>query len=115
MKAEKVVIPGILIGIVALVAVLWTWDQKSSEKFAKSEIDEESYHSLLLKYNYIKGSKQGEDFQERLRNMLSDGMISKAEFKKLTGKEAKLSVYLDPEKAHLYKDAKAKLFEYSQN
>lgn len=108
MKAKTMSILGVLICTVVL-AFTWNWNKESSAKFAKSEIADEDYYSLVVKYEYIQGSKQGDDFQAKLRPLLNDGMISRGEFEKLTGDKANLSVYVQPEKANLYKDAKAKL------
>mgnify|MGYP006897786039 CR=1 FL=1 len=108
MKVKAISIIGILICAVVL-AFTWNWNKESSAEFAKSEIDDEDYYSLVVKYEYIQGSKQGDDFQAKLRLLLDDGMISRGEFEKLTGDKTNLSVYVEPEKANLYKDAKAKL------
>ncbi len=108
MKAKAILIIGVLICAVVM-AFTWNWKKESSAEFAKSEIDDEDYYSLVVKYEYIQGSKQGDDFQAKLRPLLNDGMISRGEFEKLTGDKANLSVYVQPEKANLYKDAKAKL------
>lgn len=113
MKAKAISIIGILICAVVL-AFTWNWNKESSAEFAKSEIDDEDYYSLVVKYEYIQGSKQGDDFQANLRSLLSDGMISRGEFEKLTGDKASLSIYVEPEKANLYKDTKAKLIALSK-
>lgn len=107
-----------VIGIIACVSVLVYVHQSSKQSqasFAKSEINDRDYYALLAKYDYIKGSKQGDEFKAKLKDMLSDQMVSQYEYEKLTGDKATFAIYEKPEMANLYKDAKSNIIAISKN
>lgn len=85
------------------------WHKESQSSFLKTEINDKDYFSLLVKYNYVKGSKQGNDFKSKLKHSLSDKILTRAEYQKITGDEASISVYESDENKELYKTSKNQL------
>ena len=101
--------------IVASWVFVYKWNKKSNEEFLKTEINNKDFFSLVVKYDYLKGSKQGIDFQNQLKELLIDGVITRGEYQKLTGDKASISIYEKDEEKNLYKDSKNKLIEINGN
>jgi hypothetical protein len=98
---------------IVIVFVGWIfaykWDRKTREDFLKTEINDKDYYSLIIKYDYTKGSKQGIDYKNDLKTALKDGIITRGEYQKIVKDEASLSIYEKPENISLYKNSKNKL------
>ncbi|MDH2020770.1 hypothetical protein N5J44_16460 [Acinetobacter ursingii] len=110
---NKGILATIIFAVVMIGSVfLYYVNQKQNEataEYLKSEISDKDYYSLVVSYNYVNGSMKGEEFKESLKSSLSDGIISRSEYKKLTGDKADISIYEKPEYKKLYKDSKQQL------
>lgn len=110
---NKGILAAVIIAALTISGVLlFDFNRKQNEataKYLKSEISDKDYYSLVVSYDYVKGSMQGEDLKGNLKTSLSDGIISRSEYKKITGDNAALSIYEKPEYEKLYKDAKQQL------
>ena len=100
-----------------LIALIWLiiYFNKPNEKYLSSEINIQDYFNVLLKYNYLKGSAEGNDLKKSLEASLFDNRISNREYKSLTGEDAKIVIYEKPEEKAFYKDAKQKLVHALNN
>lgn len=106
-----------LIALALFIALIISIIQfnKANEKYLSSEINSQDYFNLLLKYNYLKGSVEGNNLKKSLQTALSDNLISNREYKSVTGKDAKIVVFEKPEEKQFYKDAKQKLVHALKN
>lgn len=106
-----------LIAMAAFIGLLFMAYEfsKPDEKYLSSEIDNQNYFDLTLKYNYYKGSVEGDNLKKSLEKALSDNLISKSEYTSITGHEPRIVVFEKPEEKEFYKDAKQKLVHAIKN
>lgn len=106
-----------LIAMAAFIGLLFMAYEfsKPNENYLHSEINNQNYFDLNLKYNYHKGSVEGDNLKKSLEKALSDNLISQTEYKSITGHEAEIVVFEKPEEKEFYKDAKQKLVNAIKN
>ncbi len=108
-KKANILISIIVVVIIIICFFTYKWDRKTTDDFLKTEINNKDYYSLIIKYDYVKGSKQGIDYKNDLKTALKDGIITRGEYQKIVKEKANLSIYEKPENESLYKNSKNKL------
>ncbi|WP_336151782.1 hypothetical protein [Acinetobacter ursingii] len=97
--------------LIVLTYSIYSYNQ-SYGKLLNTEINKADYYQLITKLNYVNGSQQELDFKDKIKSSLdNDGIISKAEYKKITGYDARIIFNEKPENIKLYADSKSKLIK----
>lgn len=104
----------ILIGLIGLF-FMGAFVHNSNKKEDEAEIIQHEYYSLLLKYDYLKGSDAGKDFNKKIADYFKDGVITNKEYKRLTGDNPKQFNFAKPEAKKLEENAKDKLIAQITN
>ena len=73
-KKANILISIIVVVIIIICFFTYKWDRKTTDDFLKTEINNKDYYSLIIKYDYVKGSKQGIDYKNDLKTALKDGI-----------------------------------------
>ena len=77
------------LGILLLSTIAVTVGCAKEPKQDNTEISPPEYTILKDQYNYVKNSVAGDDLKKMLKEAMRDGKVSKTEFLKITGNDAK--------------------------
>lgn len=99
--------------VCSIVLIVLKYHQHSKNLYMAGEVNGQDYYSLLLKYDYAKGSKQGDDLKASLKKALGDGIITNSEYKQITKENPSYTTVLDKKNEYkkLYGSAKPQLIE----
>lgn len=90
--------------------LLFQFLERGKNSYLKAEVSNRDYYTLLLKYENHLGSKHGAEFSADLKAALQDGIVTNAEYKKVTREDPFVGINTR-EYEKLYETAKPKLLE----